>query len=221
MTSRSTTVNKLMNQIRGMSDSKRTKKIGAYPAVPVGSPAADSQSPWEIALTGDLSDRQSDLISKLVELPANSKGIIYFDSCGGSVYAGLALATVIRTRQLKATAVVVGECSSAALMPFAVCRRRLVTPLCTMLFHPMRWQSDEDVRLEEAAEWARHFEQLEGDLDQLLVKAFPVDNDVLQKWTRPGRFVRGTELADAGLAGLYDPFSLDNPWNTLRAEQHQ
>ena len=128
---------------------------------------------------------------------------------------GLALATIIRMRELDVTAMVVGECSSAALMPFAACPKRLVTPLCTMLFHPMRWQSDEDVRLEEATEWARHFEQLETDLDQLLVKTFPIDAERLQQWTRPGRFVRGTELADAGLATLFDPFDCDNPWQKL------
>lgn len=199
-----------------MTNDRPPKKLGAYPSVPFGNPAPDTRLPWEIALTGDLSDRQSELITRLVELPAGSRGIIYFDSCGGSVYAGLAMATLIRTRELKATAVVIGECSSAALMPFAACSKRLVTPLCTLLFHPMRWQSEEDVRLEEAAEWARHFEQLETDLDELLVKTFPIDRDVLQKWTRPGRFVRGSELAEAGLAEIYDPFHCEHPWRTLR-----
>ena len=201
-----------------MSDERPAKKIIAYPSVAVGEPARTERGPWEIALTGELSDRQSDLISRLIELPPNSKGIIYFDSCGGSVYAGLAMATIIRARQLNATALVVGECSSAALMPCSVCKKRLVTPMCTMLFHPMRWQSEEDVKLEEAAEWARHFEQLEGDLDQLLVKSFPVDAELLQQWTRPGRFVRGTELAAAGLATLYNPFELDKPFQVLRSQ---
>lgn len=168
-----------------------------------------------MAMTGDLSDRQSDLITKLVELPPRSKGIIYFDSCGGSVYAGLALATLIKTRELNATALVLGECSSAALMPFAACPRRLVTPLSTLLFHPMRWQSDEECRLEEATEWARHFKQLEGDLDNLLVQQFPIDAELLQQWTRPGRFVTGKELSEAGLAELYDPFQMESPWKNL------
>lgn len=166
-------------------------------------------------MTGDLSERQSDLIGRLTEVAPRSKGIIYFDSCGGSVYAGLALTTLIRARELNATAVVLSECSSAALMPFAACTKRLVTPLSTLLFHPMRWQSEEDVRLEEATEWARHFKQLEGDLDQLLVRLFPIAAEQLEKWTRPGCFVTGTQLAEAGLAELYDPFSLDAPWKSL------
>lgn len=201
-----------------MSQSKHESRLGPYPKVGGGPPADCRPGPWELAITGDLSERQADLIGRLAEVPVGSSGIIYFDSCGGSVYAGLALATLIRTRELKATGLAIGECSSAALMPFAACPVRYVTPLATLLFHPMRWQSEEDVRLEEATEWARHFKQLEGDLDELLMKLFPVDEEQLTKWTRPGRFVTGRELAEAGLAKLYDPFDLEKPWQTLRAQ---
>ena len=79
----------------------------------------------------------------------------------------------------------------------------------------MRWQSEEDIRLEEATEWARHFKQLETGLDELLIRLFPVDPDILQKWTQPGRFVTGPELAEQNLARLYDPFDLPNPWQTI------
>ena len=191
------------------------RKIGPYPAPPYGNPRDEKRGPWELVISGDLSDRQSDLLSRILELPLRSKGVIYFDSAGGSVYAGLALATLIRTRELNATGVVVGECSSAALMPFAACQRRFVTSVSTLLFHPMRWQSEEDVRLEEATEWARHFKELERDLDELLVKLFPVDTEVLHKWTRPGRFVTGRELVAAELAVLFDPFTDDKPWQTI------
>ncbi|MFN9718558.1 MAG: ATP-dependent Clp protease proteolytic subunit, partial [Planctomycetota bacterium] len=165
-----------------------------------------SSVPWEISLCGDLTERQSDLLEQLTEVPRGSRGILYFDSCGGSVYTGLALGTLLRIRGLRATAVVLGECSSAALLPFASCRKRWVTHQSTLLFHPMRWQSDEDVRLEEATEWARHFKELEGQLDQLLVKLFGISQENLAAWTRPGRFVSGFELAEAGIACLFDPF---------------
>jgi len=192
-------------------------KSGAYPSVAKGAPSDLPAGPWEVTLLGDLSaERQAETVARLVEFPIRSKGIIYIDSCGGSVYAGLSLATLIRTRELQATAVVVGECSSAALMPFAACRRRFVTSLSTLLFHPMRWQSEEDVRLEEATEWARHFKQLECDLDDLLVRLFPMSAELLEKWTRPGRFVSGTEFAEAGLAELFDPFEIEKPFQTLR-----
>jgi ATP-dependent Clp protease protease subunit len=173
--------------------------------------------PWEIVLCGDLTDRQAELLDRLTEVPPRSRGLLYFDSCGGSVYTGLALATLIRTRQLRITAVVIGECSSAALLPFAACSTRFVTRQATLLFHPMRWQSEEDVRLEEATEWARHFKHLEGDLDQILVKLLPIELAALHQWTRPGRFVSGQEIADAKLATLFDPFDTGDVWTRIRS----
>ncbi len=177
----------------------------------------DERAPWQLALCGDLTDRQADLIGQLTEVAPHSRGILYFDSCGGSVYTGLALATLIRTRGLKTTGVVIGECSSAALLPFAACSRRFVTHQSTLLFHPMRWQSEEDVRLEEATEWARHFQQLESRLDDLLARMLPLPPETLKLWTRPGRFVTGPELAESGTASLFDPFDNFDSWKTIRA----
>lgn len=168
-------------------------------------------------LCGDLSDRQSDLLGQLTELPRGSQGLMYFDSCGGSVYTGLALGSLMRMRSLRVTGVVIGECSSAALLPFAACQKRFVTAQSTLLFHPMRWQSDEDVRLEEATEWARHFRELETQLDTLLKSLFGIPEETLHGWTRPGRFVSGTELAKSGIASLIDPFTDADPWKTVNS----
>lgn len=165
--------------------------------------------PWELAIFGDITDKQPELFGRLLEVPRRSRGTIYFDSCGGSAYTGVALASLIRLRGLQADAVVAGECSSAAIMPFAACRRRYVTPHCTLLFHPVRWQSEEDIRLEEAAEWARHFKVMEDDMDRLLARLFNCSEDLLQSWTRPGRFVSGPELIAAELAHPIDLFSGD------------
>jgi ATP-dependent Clp protease protease subunit len=187
------------------------RRLKPYPAVH-GSPPPGSEHghrDWELAIHGDLTDKESDLVSRMLEVPRRSRGIIFFDSCGGSAYVGLALASLIRLRGLKADGVVAGECSSAALMPFAACRRRFVTKHSTMLFHPIRWQSEENVRLEEASEWARHFQQLEGEMDDLLAKMFGCSLELLTRWTRPGRFVSGQELADVGLAQLIDLFAGD------------
>jgi ATP-dependent protease ClpP protease subunit len=112
--------------------------------------------------------------------------------------------TLIKLRNLKATGIVTGECSSATLWPFAACRRRIVTPFSVMLFHPMRWQSEENVGLAEAAEWARHFGQLERDMDTLLAHLFGVPADVMHEWINPGRYVSGRELAAAGMAELIE-----------------
>lgn len=173
--------------------------------------------PWELALCGDLTDHQSELIENLTEVTRGSRGILYFDSCGGSVYTGLAIATLIRIRGLRVTGIAIGECSSAALLPFAACRKRFVTHQSTLLFHPMRWQSEEDVRLEEATEWARHFKDLESRLDGLLMSLLGVSAEMLMSWTRPGRFVSGSELSAAGVASLFDPFTDPDPWKTVRS----
>ena len=102
-----------------------------------------------------------------------------------------------------------GECSSAALLPFAACKRRFVTEHSTLLFHPIRWQSDDDVRYEEAVEWARHFAVMEKDIDSLIARMFGISEDKLAEWTQPGKFVTGAELVEAGLATMVDLFAGD------------
>tara|TARA_R110002072_G_scaffold302999_1_gene491046 strand:+ start:79670 stop:80290 length:621 start_codon:yes stop_codon:yes gene_type:complete len=171
-------------------------------------PAPQGQD-WEVVINGDLTDKQNELITSLVEVPRRSRGTVWFDSGGGSVYVGLALCSIIRLRGLRVTGVVAGECSSAAILPFAACERRFVTSHSTLLFHPMRWQSAEDVRLEEATEWARHFKNLEGDLDKLLAKLFDFPEETIREWSNPGRFISGSELVEAGLAKLVDIFAGD------------
>lgn len=164
---------------------------------------------WEVAINGDLTDKQFDLINTLIELPRKSRGTIWFDSGGGSAYVGLALCSIIRLRGLRVTGIVASECSSAAILPLAACERRLVTPHSSLLFHPIRWQSEEDVRFEEAAEWARHFKLLEEDLDQLTARLFGISEQQIAQWTRPGKFVSGTEFVAAGLASLITLFDGD------------
>ncbi len=164
----------------------------------------DNEGPLEIAMAGDLTENQSDLCDKLLSVEPGGECILYFDSLGGSPYCGIALTSLITLRGLRATGVVAGECSSAALWPFAACQRRLVTPLSVLLFHNMKWQSEENVGLLEAAEWARHFGQLEKDMDLLLARLFGVAPEKIVAWTRAGRYVSVPELAEAGLAELVE-----------------
>ncbi|RLS37067.1 MAG: hypothetical protein DWH81_11660 [Planctomycetota bacterium] len=192
-----------------MPEDRPSFPLRAYPG-PISTVRSDApKGDWEIMLSGDLTDKQAELADKLMEVPRRSRGTIFIDSSGGSVFSGLALASIIRLRGLDPAVIVAGECSSAALVPFAACRRRYVTPYSALLFHPMRWQSEEDVRLEEAAEWARYFKVLEEDIDGLLVRMFGCEMSLIQKWTRPGKFVKGPELVDAGLAQLVDLFEGD------------
>ena len=115
----------------------------------------------EIALVGDLTDNEAELTDRLLSVPPGGECVLFIDSPGGSPYCAIALTTLIRLRGINATGIVTGECSSATLWPFAACKRRIVTPYSVMLFHPMKWQSEEHVGLQEAAEWARHFGALE------------------------------------------------------------
>jgi ATP-dependent protease ClpP protease subunit len=164
----------------------------------------DDEGPVEIAIVGDLTDSEAELTDRLLSVRPGGEVTIYFDSPGGSPYCAVSLMTLIKLRDIKATGIVTGECSSATLWPFAACRRRFVTPFSVMLFHPMRWQSEENVGLAEAAEWARHFGQLEQDMDALLAHLFGVSTEMMHSWINPGRYVSGRELAAAGMAELVE-----------------
>ena len=166
--------------------------------------SAEPESPPEIAFVGDITEHASDLTDKLLAVPAGSECTLYFDSPGGSPYCALSLATLMIIRGIRATGVVTGECSSAALWPLAACDRRFVTPYSALLFHPMRWQSEENVQLPEAAEWARHFANLEGRMDELLADLFGLPLERISAWMRPGRYVSGSEFVEAGLAETID-----------------
>ena len=169
----------------------------------MGSPA-ESQGPIELAVIGDLTDNEADLTEKLLAVEPGGECTMYIDSPGGSPYTALSLMSIIKLRDMRITAVVTGECSSAMLWPFAACQKRLVTPHSVLLFHPMKWQSEEHVGLAEAAEWARHFGHLETEMDELLADLFGASANQIGEWIHPGRYVSGRELAGAGLAELID-----------------
>jgi ATP-dependent Clp protease, protease subunit len=164
----------------------------------------ESEGPLEISLVGDLTDNEVELTDKLLGVEPGGQCTLYIDSPGGSPYCAVSLMTLIMMRGLRVTGIVTGECSSAALWPYAACTRRVVTPYSVLLFHPMKWQSEEHVGLAEAAEWARHFGHLEKEMDALLAELFGLPQADMEKWINPGRYVSGREMADAGLAELVD-----------------
>jgi ATP-dependent protease ClpP protease subunit len=163
-----------------------------------------AEDPLEFAIIGDLSDSESDLSEKILSVPIGGECTIFFDSPGGSVYSALSLMTLIATREIRATGIVTGECSSAAIWPFAACCYRKVTPFSVMLFHRMKWQSEEQVGLGEASEWARHFAQLEQEMDSLLTRFFGTASQQVEQWIRESRYITGRELVEAGLADLLE-----------------
>ena len=170
-------------------------------------PSTDD-GPGEIAVVGDLTDCEADITQKLLDVPFGGECTLYFDSPGGSAYSAISLLTLIAVRQLKATGIVTGECSSAAAWPFAACRRRIVTPFSVLLFHPLKWQSEEHIGLAEATEWARHFGKLEAEMDRLLAEYLGLAHEKLAVWMQPGRYISGTEFAGEGLAELVDLVAL-------------
>ncbi|MEC9004038.1 MAG: ATP-dependent Clp protease proteolytic subunit [Planctomycetota bacterium] len=163
-----------------------------------------AEDPLEFAIIGDLSDSESELSEKILSVPIGGECTIFFDSPGGSVYSALSLMTLIATREIRATGIITGECSSAAIWPFAACCYRKVTPFSVMLFHRMKWQSEEQVGLGEASEWARHFAQLEQEMDSLLTRFFGTASQQVEQWIRESRYITGRELVEAGLADLVE-----------------
>ncbi len=165
-------------------------------------PPEEPRGPVEMAFVGDMTDCEADLTDRLLGVEPGGECTIYFDSPGGSPYCAMSLVTLLRLRDVRATAIVTGECSSAALWPFAACQRRLVTPYSVFLFHPMKWQSEEHIGMREAAEWSRHFADLEREMDLLLAELFGRQADLINRWIATHRYVGGREMADAGLAEL-------------------
>ena len=167
-----------------------------------GDSSDQEDGPLEIAVVGDLTEHEAELTERFLSIPPRGECTIYFDSPGGSPYCGMSLVGLLRLRDIRATAVVTGECSSAALWPFAACRRRLVTPYSVFLFHPMKWQSEEHIGIREAAEWSRHFADLEREMDVLLTELFGTAAELIHEWIRTHRYVTGKEMAAAGLAEI-------------------
>lgn len=166
--------------------------------------AKKRSKPVEIALIGEVDDWEEEVVKGLLEQPEEAECVFYFDTTGGSVYGALAVVTLLRRRRLDCTGIVLGECSSAGLLIFAACRQRLVTRYSTLLFHRMRWQSEKRVGSQEAALWARHFEEMEKEIDDLQARLFGNAEALVRDWTARGSYVSGPELVTAGLAQMLD-----------------
>ena len=158
----------------------------------------------EIPLIGEVDDWEEDVIKTILELPEGSECVLHIDSGGGSVYGALAVTTLIRQRHLRCSAVVLGECSSATLLIFAACQKRIVTRYSTFLFHRMRWQSDKRVGAQEASHWAKHFEEMEREIDVLQEKLLGGAADQVRDWIRGSQYVTGPQMVAAGLAELLE-----------------
>lgn len=162
------------------------------------------KKPLEIALVGDVDHWEADVIKDMIEARPKRECVFYIDSLGGSVYGALAVTTLIRMRELHCTGIVLGECSSASLLIFAACKKRLVTRYSTLLFHRMRWESEKRIPAYEASRWAKHFEVLENDIDDLQSRLFGVADKQIRAWIEKGEYVSGQQVVDAGIAELLE-----------------
>jgi ATP-dependent Clp protease protease subunit len=162
------------------------------------------RKPLEIPLIGEVDDWETDVIKELLAAKPKRECVFYIDSMGGSVYGALAIITLMRQRQFECTGVVLGECSSASLLIFAACQKRLVTRYSTLLFHRMRWQSDKRVGAREASLWSKHFENMEKDVDDLQARLFGTAEKQVREWTEKGEYVTGMQVAQANLAELFE-----------------
>ena len=78
---------------------------------------AKDERPPEIAVVGEVYEEVvADVIRELLEVPEGGEATIYIDSAGGSVYSAMAIATLIRLRKIRATGMVLSECSSASIL---------------------------------------------------------------------------------------------------------
>jgi hypothetical protein len=68
----------------------------------------------------------------------------------------------------------------------------------------MRWQSEKRVQSTEALHWARHFEEMERDIDDLQVRLFGAAEAEVRAWTDAGQYVNGQQLVEVGLAEMLE-----------------
>jgi ATP-dependent Clp protease protease subunit len=159
----------------------------------------------DIAVVGELDECEADVIAQLLELDDGAECTLYIDSGGGRVYSALAIMSIILLKQIRAKGIVLGACSSAALLVLAACRDRVAMPYSIFQFHPIRWESGEDIERVEASEWARHFMRLEEQCDELLARLLGADLALVQEWSRLSRYVSGQDMVDAGVLQIVDP----------------
>ncbi len=162
----------------------------------------------EIAIVGELDECEGDVVGRLLELEDGQECTLYIDSGGGRVYSAVAIMSLILLKNLRAKAVVIGACSSAALLVLAACRQRTAVPFSVFQFHPVRWESGENVEKVEASEWARHFAWLEAECDELLARLLDLELKQVQEWCRSSRYLTGRDLAEAGIVQLIDPLKM-------------
>ena len=68
----------------------------------------------------------------------------------------------------------------------------------------MRWQSEKRIGSFEASHWARHFAEMEKDIDDLQARLFGAAEEQVRAWTANSQYVTGEQLVAAGLAEMLE-----------------
>ncbi len=153
-----------------------------------------------ITLVDDVEKCEKEILDSLFALADKRSCKIVINSGGGSVYASLGIATVIKMKQLAAEAVVLADCSSAAITVFAACQVRRVAPHASFLFHPMKWASEDQSRLTGARSWAVEFSRVNQVYEDFLVENLPIKRRLLRSWMKEEKYVQAAELFELGVA---------------------
>jgi len=161
---------------------------------------AKTAGPPIVTILDDVEKCEKDVIESLLAIPDGRSVRVIINSGGGSVYASLAIATVIKMKQLRAEAVVLADCSSSALLIFAACETRRVAPHASFLFHPMKWSSEDAARLAGAVAWSSEFSRVNQISENWMIENLPINRRTLRKWVRDERYVEAIEIIELGLA---------------------
>ncbi|MDX2177835.1 MAG: ATP-dependent Clp protease proteolytic subunit [Candidatus Sumerlaeia bacterium] len=153
-----------------------------------------------VLLLEDVEKCEKEVIEALMGFPVGGEATIVINSGGGSVYAGLAIGTVVRHRRMHCHAQVLADCSSSALLVFAACQTREVSPHASFLFHPMQWSSDDRSRVNGARSWSEEFLRVSKVCEDWLSELLPISRSVLRRWVQQEKYVVAQELIDLGIA---------------------
>ncbi len=130
------------------------------------------EGPLEIALVGDLTESEAELTDKLLAVEPGGECTLYIDSPGGSPYCAMSLTAA----DYAARPASHRHCHRRMFVRGPVAVRRLPPPHGHALQHSAV-SSDEMAkrrarRPARSTEWARHFDQLETDMDRFLGDLF-------------------------------------------------
>lgn len=153
-----------------------------------------------ITIVEEVEKCEKDALEALLSTPEGGSATIIINSGGGSVYASLGIATMIRARRLVCHGVVLADCSSSALIIFAACATREVAEHASFLFHPMQWASEERTRLTGARSWSAEFQRVNQVCEDFLVEHLPIERPLLRRWVSAERYVPAVELIEMGIA---------------------